>query len=252
MRKLIISLILTLNILFSFGQVKDKKCQKVISNFISLVKTGNKEKISNLILFPMQRQYPLQDVKTKQEFIQRYDEIFDVRLIKLIVKSNNVKDWSEMGWRGLMFLDGQIWLDKNGYIEAVNYQSKFEENRLRKLIKAEKKGLYQSIRNFEYPVFVLETSKFRIRIDQLKDFKFRYASWSINKKMSEKPDLILFNCETMDGGTYVDQSFVFSNKNYEYECWINSTGLVDAPQAYLKVSKDSKIILKQDAKEIRR
>jgi len=77
MRKLTIILILALIFSFSFGQEINKKYLKEISNFIDCFKTQNIEKLSSLISFPLKREYPIPDIKNKQEFLKRYNEIFD-------------------------------------------------------------------------------------------------------------------------------------------------------------------------------
>ncbi len=34
-----------------------------------------------------------------------------------------------MGYRGIMFLDGELWLDYDGDLEGVNYESKIEQQK---------------------------------------------------------------------------------------------------------------------------
>jgi hypothetical protein len=60
---------------------------------------------------------------------------------------------------------------------AVNYQSEAERNIKTKLINAQKSALHPSLKNYVAPVLEWETSKFRIRIDDLGNQKFRYAAW---------------------------------------------------------------------------
>lgn len=251
MRKLSIIFILVLNFSFSFGQELKKQYQDVISNFIDCFKTQNKEKLSSLISFPLKREYPIPDIKTKQEFLKKYNEIFDDSLTQMIVKSKPTKDWCEMGWRGLMFLNGDIWLETNGKLIAVNYQSNFEKLKLLELIDADKLSLHESIRKFERPEFLLETSKYRIRIDNLGNDIYRYTSWLINSKMSDKPNLIVLNGEFVFDGSGGNSSFIFKKGDYIYDCAIIIMGEKGSPPAYLTVSKGGKVIFYQKAKIIR-
>ena len=251
MRKLSIIFILVLNFSFSFGQELKKQYQDVISNFIDCFKTQNKEKLSNLISFPLKREYPIPDIKNKQEFLKRYKEIFDDNLTQMIVKSKPTKDWCEMGWRGLMFLNGDIWLETNGKLIAVNYQSNFEKLKLLELIDADKLSLHESIRKFERPEILLETSKYRIRIDNLGNNIYRYASWLINSKMSDKPNLVLLNGKFVFDGSGGNGSYVFKNGDYIYECGIILMGEKGSPPADLTISKGGKEIFYQKAKIIR-
>lgn len=250
MRKSTIALILVLNIFFSFGQDMNNKNLKVITNFIECIKSQNKESLSNMISFPLQREYPIPEIRNKQEFLKRYNEIFDDHLIKMILKSKPTKDWSVMGWHGLMLLDGQVWLDFNGKLIGVNYQTNFEERKLKELIDSDKNSLYESIKVFKLPICVLETSRYRIRIDILGNNKYRYASWSLKSKMSDKPDMIIQNGEFVPDGSGGNHSYVFKNANFVYECGIIEMGEDNSPPAYLTVSKGDKVILSQDAKII--
>jgi hypothetical protein len=251
MKKIFIIFILVLKLSFSFGQELKKQYQDVISKFIDCIKTQNKEKLSSLILYPLKREYPIPDIKNKQEFLKKYNEIFDDSLIQKIVKSNLTKDWCEMGWRGLMFLNGDIWISTNGNLIALNYQSKFEKSKLIELIDADKLCLNESIRKFERAECLLETSKYRIRIDNLGNDIYRYTSWLINSKMSEKPNLIVVNGEFVFDGSGGNGSYVFKNGDYIYECSIIIMGEKDSPPAYLTISKDGKVIFYQKAKIIR-
>ncbi len=112
--------------------------QKFISSFISEVKNNNKNAVAARITFPLKREYPIPKVKNKTDFIKRYNEIFDKTLISKITKSNPAKDWSEMGWRGIMLNQGDLWMDTNGKIIAINYQSEAEKKQKSTLIAAQK------------------------------------------------------------------------------------------------------------------
>ena len=58
-----------------------------INNVIELFKLKYVEKISNIISFPLDRQYPIPSIKNKIEFINRFNEVFDQFLIDRIAKS---------------------------------------------------------------------------------------------------------------------------------------------------------------------
>ncbi|RYI31694.1 MAG: SDR family oxidoreductase, partial [Acetobacteraceae bacterium] len=48
---------------------------------------NNKTKFASLISYPLRREYPLKDVKDKNDFIQRFDDIFD-KMMATNIKSN--------------------------------------------------------------------------------------------------------------------------------------------------------------------
>lgn len=243
-------------ILFSAGTVSGqelkKEYQKFIQTFIDNVKADKKTEVAKMISCPLTRENPIPSVKNKDEFVKRYSEIFDDILKKEITSSKADIDWSEMGWRGIMLNRGTIWFDTDGKLTGINYQSKFEKDLKAKLIASQKTKLHSSITNFKEPVYVLETSKFRIRIDDLGNQNYRYASWSIKKKMSEKPDLIITNGKWTADGSGGNSKFDFKKGNYLYECYIIVLGTSDSPPATLTIYENGKEILSQNAKIVPR
>jgi hypothetical protein len=162
-----------------------KENLKVVTDFIKSVKSRNLEELSSRISFPFAREYPIPEIKSKEEFLKRYNEVFDDSLTQMIVNSDPNKDWSPVGWRGIMLFNGELWLDYDGRLIGVNYQSKFEKNEFAELIKIEKRDLYESLREFAQPICVLETSKYRIRIDDLGNWNYRYAAWPLAASAGE-------------------------------------------------------------------
>ena len=232
----------------TFSQDLKPEYQKFIKSFIANVKSNNKEGVAAFISFPLKRETPIPAVKNKADFIKRYDQIFDATLKNKIIKSNPAKDWSEMGWRGIMLAQGDIWMDIDGKVSTINYQSQAEKDFKNKLIAGEKGKLHPSIAKFKAPKYVLETSKFRIRIDDLGNDNYRYASWSVKKSMSEKPDLIITNGKWISDGSGGNSHFDFKKGDFLYQCSIIVLGTSDSPPASLTISQNGKEILSQNAK----
>lgn len=224
--------------------------QKCIQSVIDSVKTGKKEAIAAMISYPLKREYPLPDVVDKSDFIKRYDEIFDTTLKNEIAKSNPAKDWSDMGWRGMMLKQGIVWMDFDGHVTSINYQSQTEIDLKKKLIAAQKKELDSSIAFFHKPICVLETDKFRIRIDNLGNENYRYVSWPIEKAMSEKPDLIIYRGNLVVEGSGGNHQYEFKKENYIYECAFIVAGEKNSPPAKLTIYQGDKVILSQNARII--
>jgi hypothetical protein len=252
MRKLICILVVLFSVHNAVGQDLKPEYQKFIKSFIDNVKNGKKEAVAGIIKYPFGREYPIPSIKNKAEFVKRYDQIFDATLQNKIIKSNPAKDWSEVGWRGIMLDRGDIWIDTDGKLISINYQSKLEKDLREKLIAAEKGKLNPALANFKQPVCILETSKFRIRIDDLGNDTYRYASWSLKQSMSEKPDLVITNGKWIAAGSGGNHSFQFKKGNYLYECFIIVLGESDAPPARLIITQSDKEILNQDAKIVPR
>src|SRR5690606_26241192 len=81
-------------------QLEDYKID-TIKNVIALFKEKNIDKISSIISFPLYRQYPIPPIKDKEDFAQRFSEVFDQVLIDKIANSK-IEQWSEVGWRGIV------------------------------------------------------------------------------------------------------------------------------------------------------
>ncbi|NJR76578.1 MAG: hypothetical protein HC773_29510 [Scytonema sp. CRU_2_7] len=119
---------------------------KSINNVIELFKLNNVDKISDIISFPLSRQYPIPCIKNKIEFNKRFSEVFDKILIEKIANSK-IEQWAEVGWRGIMLDDGVVWMaNSDGVITAVNYQSDFEKKLKADLIAKDKENLHASLK----------------------------------------------------------------------------------------------------------
>lgn len=239
--------IATLVLLFAsssiFGQ--QTKYDDIISKFISYVKENDSKSISKIISFPFARNYPIPSIRNTNEFLDRYNEIFDDSLQKIIIESDIRKDWSEMGWRGIMLLNGIVWLDTNGRLICVNYESRYEHDKRISIINQEKSHLNESIKDFKEPIFVWETQKFKIRVDKLDNDTYRYASWKISKRQNEKPDLILTNGEVVFNGSGGNHEYLFKSGAFEYKCHVIVLGNTASPPGYLIVTKNDTEILKE-------
>lgn len=231
-----------------FSQIKKIDTIKVVNiNYvIDLFKKKNIEDISQNVNFPLRREYPIPEIKNREQFKQRFNEVFDEALINEIADSK-LKQWSEVGWRGIMLNNGTVWIDSDeGKIIAVNYQSDFEKKLRKELIDKEKENVHSSLKTFESPTYKIKTKKYLIRIDELENKKYRYASWKINKKESSKPDLILNNGEFEFQGSGGNHVITFTNGNYIYKVYRNILGEEDTPDITLEVEENEKIILHQN------
>lgn len=237
---------------FVSGQDLKPEYQKFIKTFISNVKNDKKEAVANMITYPFKREYPIPEIKNKADFVKRYSEIFDSALKSEIIKSDPGKDWSEMGWRGIMLNRGTIWIDTDGRLISINYQSEFEKDLKDKIIAKDKTKLHASIAQFKAPECVLETSKFRIRIDDLGNDNYRYASWSIKKGMNEEPDLIIPKGQLILDGNGGNHRYEFKKGQYIYECNISPLREKGTAPANLTIYQNKKVILSQEAEIVPR
>jgi len=235
----------------AFGQNSELKKEQIqfIQKLINSFKTKNKTKIADLIYYPLRREYPLKDVKDKNDFIKRFDDIFDKEFVDHVANSK-MNDWSEVGWRGIMLDDGALWIDDEGKIMTVNYQSSKEKQLLVNAIQADKNQLPKSLQDFEKPSYLIFTKNYKIRIDEKADGVYRYAAWKIKNQKSE-PDIIIENGVWEFQGSGGNHTITFENEGYIYIVSINIIGADDTPDATLEILKQDKKIFREDG-EIKR
>lgn len=230
----------------AFAQL-DKDKQSVVTAFINYIKKNDREGLAKKIAFPFEREYPIPVVKNKADFIKRYEEIFDDKLVKQIVNSKPATDWSDGGWRGIVFMDGEIWLDLDGRLLEVNGDTEAEKKIKAGMLAEDKKAVHASLKGFEMPLYILKTAKYLIRIDKINNTTYRYASWKAGAKMTDKPDLVITGNTITQEGSGGNHSYVFKKGEYTYECAILTIGAQDTPPAMLTVLKGNKEVLSQRA-----
>ena len=100
--------------------------------------------------------------------------------------------------------------------------------------------LHQSLQQYYELCTYFVTKGFRVRIDRMADDSYRYASWPRSKETSVRPDLVI------EGGRYDEQKdcYTFENKGYTY--YVGSFMVNDENRRGLVVSKDGKVLLKQE------
>lgn len=246
-------------LLFAFGltdcysQLSKTEYEDVVEYFVDCIKKSNIDKLDSIISYPIGRPYPIPSISNKQELKKRYSEIFDDSLTSIISNSNIKKDWTDMGWRGIMLNSGIVWLDYDGRFITTNYTSDKEKAIEEYWIKYEKKLLHPDLKDFKKPIHTIETDKFIVRVDLLENEKYRYASWSIDSEISSKPELVINNGEWKPDGSGGNHHFTFTNGEYRYIVHVNILGTDETPPFNLEVTKNEKVVLNQPAvlKEIK-
>jgi len=115
-------------LLFS-GQDLRPEQQRNIQIITDLFKKADRTQIANHIQYPLKRQTPVPDIKSREEMLAHFDEVFDEEILAIIANSG-ADNWSAMGWRGIMLNDGLLWLDDSAkFIRAINYSSSAEQRK---------------------------------------------------------------------------------------------------------------------------
>ncbi|MDQ9091038.1 hypothetical protein RC083_05450 [Pseudoalteromonas haloplanktis] len=245
--KLLSYILLCLSLFFaSHTFALEQQYHQNISSIIAAFKADDKTAVAALVSYPLKRSYPVPAINNEAELVERFDDVFDETLIKQIANSNIDTDWDKVGWRGIMLNSGLVWVDTDGKIIGVNYQTAKEQLLVKNLIAADKQALHPSLNNFDKPVLKWQTAKYRMRIDDLGDNNYRYASWHIDKKTSDKPDSVLFNGEMNFEGSGGNHSYTFKNGRYRYVLQVSVIGCENSPPGWLEVYKDDELLLSED------
>ena len=223
----------------------EQKYHESVLPVIAAFKTHDRTAIAAHIRYPLKRQYPLPDIKNEAEFINRFDEVFDEELVAVIGSSNINTDWDNVGWRGIMLNNGVMWVDTDGKVIAVNTQNTTEQAHAEKLIAQNKQSLHSSIKIFQKPILDWKTDNYHIRVDDLGDRNYRYVVWSIDKKISDKPDMVLLNGDITFEGSGGNHHYTFKNGRYSYILHVTVIGCDTSPPGWLEVYKDDEQLLKE-------
>ena len=191
---------------------------KQINKIIDLIKNKNMNELAEMVKYPLNRPFPIPVINNKEEFIAYYPIIFDQSFIKLLTatkysQENTIPDYNFLR---LGILDGKIWFDDKGRITTINYESSKEIEMVNILTKKIISSMHASVTKWEYHIFAGKTDKAIIWLDMMKDHSFRYIAWNLPKKITDKPDIILYNGIDERQGQIGGDWYIFKNKDWTY------------------------------------
>ena len=216
-----------------------------VQRFIDAAEAKDHQVLVNQMKYPFKREYPMPAIKNPSEMLSRFDEVFDDTILKRIAISQVGQDWQTMGWRGIMFGSGEVWMDFDGKVIGINHQTAQAAKLKAELIARQKSGLHPSVREYKSPELMWQTEKFTIRIDELDDGHYRYASWAKGKTLADKPDLVLKNGTVRVEGSGGNHTYLFTSGPYRYECIVTVLGERGVPPGELVVYKNDVEIVHQ-------
>lgn len=241
-----------LSLSFNTCYALDQKNVALVKNVVDAFKGHNINAIAKLVSYPLERDAPIPAIKNEREFIQRFNDVFDQRLLQSIVRSDVHKDWDAVGWRGIMLGDGDVWLNHDGKITSVNYQSRKERMVSTRLNAKGRRALHRSVAHYAKPILEWETKRFHIRVDDIGKGQLRYAAWPRGKDTSETPDIVLHNGKIAIDGSGRNQRYIFNNGKFSYHLNINVIGTSSSTQSgTLDVFKSDQPILSEVALSVK-
>lgn len=127
-----------------------------VKQFVQALADNDSDKFAELVSYPLQRPYPLRDIKDADEMKAYYREIVDDSLRRVVTHAEP-KRWNSNGWRGWTLDDGRfVWIDETLY--DVQYISQKERKLIDSLTNEEIKSIDPSIREGWKPVMCMLNS----------------------------------------------------------------------------------------------
>lgn len=216
-----------------------------VLRFVDAAEARDHQALANQMKYPFKLEYPIPAIKNPSEMLTRFDEVFDDAILNSIASSRVGQNWQTMGWRGIMLGSGEVWMDFDGKVIGINHQTARAAKLKAELIARQKSGLHPSVREYKSPELMWQTEKFTIRIDELGDSRYRYASWAKGKALSDKPDLVLKHGTVRVDGTGGNHTYLFTSGPYRYECVVTVLGERGVPPGELVVYKNDVEIVHQ-------
>ena len=234
-------------------------CQSVMAHdsasavlrFKDAIKSNNPEIIADYIVYPLTRKNPVPDIHNKQEFINRYDSLFDKSMRDIIINSKP-NDWEMVGSKGIMLYNGLLWIDNNGKLIAINVFSEKESKYANDWEALDKSSINYRLKKYYKNINIFETQKYLGRIDEIKgskeyQYSYRLALWNRNQKMSEDPIIIVENGTLEFLGSSNNHIYSFKSEEYTYVFEVTYVGPINLIPYQLIILKDNNDISRETA-----
>lgn len=133
----------------------------------------------------------------------------------------DIPDWyfttDGMGWDWVMSFDkssNTLYVPASESLEMTDRYALFQwqDGKMKYIGTDGGYWLHPTLRNFKRLCGIYQTKAKLIRIDEMEDGTYRYASWRKGKEMSAKPELVIVGTQPYD----VDNALRFVNGEYEY------------------------------------
>jgi hypothetical protein len=212
--------------------IERAKYEAVVQGFIDEVKTRQIEKVVARVAYPLRRQKPVPFVMNAQDMTNRYAVILDEDLVKRISESKPFENWGPVGYKGIMLNDGDVWLDFDGKVIAINTGSEQEIEDMKHRWAAA-------------PAYTFETSKFRIQISKPSEGEYKYMSWSVYASPESEPDLVVHHGAFIGNQLDAGHEFHFNNGKYEYTVLATSHTKDGPVEGRFQVGLSGKLLVDQ-------
>lgn len=223
---------------------------KVVERFIKHIEERNIEELARHVEYPLHQPFKIPSIKGEAEFVSRFDEVFDEELMAAITHSSIEGDWSAVGWRGIMFGSGQVWLTYEGNLRGVNHTTAKTLELKEESFAQVRKRLHPSLHQFIYPTLEWKTKNYTIRVDEVQDREYRYAAWFKGQSTLDQPYLIIEGGSYHAEGSGGNHHYKFKQGSYTYHVDVNVIGKFSYEEmpGYLEIFEEDKSILNERAR----
>lgn len=197
-----------------------------VDRFVNAVAQNDKQAVAQMVEYPLRRIYPLRNITNETEFIDYYDILFNDSIRSLII-SSTYDDWEEVGWRGTMFRNGDIWIipSDGGYrLFKINTDSPIERKMALESIEIESKlAAFQDSDQVPIDCLLTQDSSVLIHVsintrESCYYATFYYLKPDANMPLNQSPSITL-PCKKEDGGTCRNDIYVAEYDGYNIAFW---------------------------------
>ena len=224
------------------GEVTKSTGEGPLDRLLRAIVDGDAKTVAKSVLYPFDRKYPIPPVQNEEEFVARFDDIFDRPFRRMLGELLPEAPWEEMGWRGVMLGEGPLWIDgtisDGGNIYALNYQSEAEQELSKQLVEEERRTLPPNLANEGCdPKLCFETEDGKIagRVDDIGNDHFRVALFAMPFHPGDQPAATFRGRAVWEGSggnhTYLDDEGLWALE-------VNVIGALDTPDFHL-LERDS-------------
>lgn len=160
-----------------------------IRKFQEDVKSKDREKIASHFKYPFDLGYPLPEIKDVDDFLSRYELIFDNVIEEEIIYSNA---WSY--WNGITCNSGHLLFGKvdndNLIITSFSTHPAAYYKAMKEEINIQRQRVHPSLRNYQRPIVVAKAESCIFRVDEIIPGELRLSFWKKGKTMKDAPDYV--------------------------------------------------------------
>lgn len=213
-----------------------------IARLAQAIEDGDAKTVAAYVRYPLEREAPIPPLENEEQFAAYFWTIFDEDFCQKMREGRFSRDWQEVGCRGVMYDNGDIWVDgtlaDGGKIITVNYQSAEEKALREALLEMERATIAPGYSETCYPALCFETEDREIagRVDKEENGDFRillYDGFSRTGRgiqRGEDPIAVFHATKIYEGS---GGNHVYLDRFGRYALDVSVVGLVEAPELQL-------------------